>query len=167
MQLGNLFHLAADDDVQFAETFISVPVIIEEDIIRFQNAGINLDQRILTDIRIGNGLEYISGLRLGEVVVCLEDFVIGGIDAGNLDHIRAGEILYDIGHQGIHTSGQCIGAHEHGNDGAFMNAHTHCRTDLILREGLTAILKIALHEFFAGLSYCLEKNLTADGKVFL
>ena len=165
MQLSDLDGLIALHDVQLVQLLFRVLILVVQGIVGLDDAGGYLDQRILSDKRIHDGLEYISGFRLGEVVIRFENLVGLHIDtvAGFL--IRAGEQLYDIVHQVVDVTQLGAGTHGYRNHSAVAYVELHRRTDLT--EGELLAVEIALHKFVRGLCYCIQKRLTADRQVFL
>ena len=75
MKLRHLDRLASLKHVKLIQLLLCVLIYIKEYIVVFDNAGADLDQRILTDERIYNGLKYLCGFRLCEVIISLKNFI--------------------------------------------------------------------------------------------
>ena len=164
MQLCGLDGLVALHDVQLVQLFFRILILIIESIVGLNNTGGHLDQRILSDKRIHDGLKYISGFRLGEIVIRLENLVGLHIDTVTGLLIRAREQLYDIIHQVVDVTELGAGSHGYRNHSAVAYIKLHSRTDLAEGELLT--IEVPLHKFIGGLRYCVQKRLTADSQVF-
>ena len=163
VKLGYLNRLIPLKHIKLTDLLLQISVYIVDDIICLQNAGIHLDQGILTDEGIHDGLPDIGTLCLGEIIVCMVDLAGLHIDAGTGTVIRAGEILDNVIQQGIYALAEHIGAHGHRNHAAVAYIDSKGRSDLSLGEGLSA--KIPLHHLFTGLCNCFHQSVTADLKV--
>ena len=82
MKLTYLFRLVGSHHIQLADLLLGLSGCIVQCIIRFDNTGANLDQRIFSDKRICDSLEYICRLGSCKVIIALEDLVGLHIDTG-------------------------------------------------------------------------------------
>ncbi len=93
MQLRHLNRFISLHHIEFAGLHFHILIDIVDHVIRFQNAGIYLDQGVFSDKRIYDGLPYHSGFRFREVVIRLEDLVGLHIHTGAFPVLRAREIF--------------------------------------------------------------------------
>ena len=75
MKLTHLYRLVALQYIELTYFCLYVTVAVVHHIIRLQNTGAYLYQRIFADKRIHHCLINISRLRFCEIIVCLEDTV--------------------------------------------------------------------------------------------
>ena len=165
MKLRHLDGLIALHDIELVQLLLRVALLVVQGVVGFDDAGGYLDERILSNEGIHDGLEYIRGFRLGEIVVRLEDLVGLHIDsvAGLL--VRAREQLHDIVHQVVDIADLGAGSHGYRNDVAVAHVELHGRADLA--EGKLFAVEIALHEFLGRLRHRVHQGLAADGQVIL
>ena len=165
VKLGYLLRLVRADHVNLSDLLLCIGLIVVHEIIGLQHSGIDLYERVLSDKRIDDGLKYISGLRLCEIVIRLKDLIRLHIDSGNLLPVRSRKIFDDIREKRIHTARHGIRSHEHRDDRAFGHVHAQSLSDLILRELLPG--EISVHELLARLGHGLEEGFPADSEIFL
>ena len=96
MKLADLKRLGAFQYIELVQTFFHALLYIKQRVIRFDNAGAYLNERIFAQERINDRLPYIGGFCLGKIIIRLVDLVglLLNTVAGAL--IRAGEIAADV-----------------------------------------------------------------------
>ncbi len=149
VKLRNLDRLIALHYIELAQLFLCLLILVVEGIVRFDNAGGHLDKRIFSDKGVHDGLKYISGFCLREVVICLENLVGLGVDAVAGLFIRAWEQLYNVIHQIVNVPKLRTGTHRNGNHGTVAHIELHGRTNLA--DGKFLPVEITLHKFIGGL----------------
>ena len=96
MKLWNFHGLIALEHVDLTDLLFNVLVHVVHHVVGLQNAGVHLDQGVLTDERIHDGLPDICGFRLGEIVICVINLTSLIINSGHLTVLRAREVLDDV-----------------------------------------------------------------------
>ena len=157
--------LASLKHVQLSNLFLHILIYIVYQIVGLKYAGIYLNQGILADKRVNDGLPDIGGFRLGEIIVRMEDVVGLHINSGHFSVFRAGKILDDIVKQRVNSLTEHTGTHRHGNDASVAHVGAQSRPDFRLRESLSA--EVSLHHFFAGLGNRFHKRVAAKLEVCL
>ena len=165
MKLVHFNGLIASHDIKLVQLLFCFCRRVEQYIVRFNHTGANLDQRIFSNERVRNGLEHIGRFCFGEIVICLEDLVGLGVDAGTLLLVRRRQKLHDVIQHIMDVPKLDAGAHGYRNDTSVIHIHLHGSTDLTHRELFAC--KITLHEFLAGLCHRIHHGFPVDVKVRL
>ena len=63
MQLSDLGEFFSEDTIQLSDLRLYIPMLIIENIVCFNDAGIDLEERIGPELRIDKRLEDICGFR--------------------------------------------------------------------------------------------------------
>src|SRR5699024_2592360 len=130
-----------------------------------QHAGAHFDEGIFSNKWIYHGLEHVSALCSGEIVVCLKDLVCRPVQTGTFSAVRAGEEADDVRQKVGNALGLAVEAHSHRNDLSVHNLCTHSCADLLHRELLSC--KVPLHELLACLFHSLQKFFSVNLQIRL
>ena len=156
-QLADLRRLVAAHDIQLARFLLCLAGCVEKNVIAFEYTRTYLYEGIFSDKRIHHCLEYISSLRLGEIVIAFKDIVGRPVDSRTASLVRAWEETHDIGQQVRRTLRFNIGPHCHRYDISAHYFSTHSRADLFYRKFLTA--EITVHKLFACLRHRFHQGI--------